>query len=411
MFFDIALLGPLRGSFLFLGRDTDSMRIAAALPRSLVCACVLCWAASGLDLSAQEKLIAEGEGIKYFKGTEDPPAQWVQPDFDDSGWLDGQTPIGYSSDLTYNTTLADMQKTPTQAGYLTFYTRKKFNIADVNAVKSLKISFKYDDGFIAYINGVEVLRKNLPPGPVNKDTPGQEHETNSDFEDSSFDCDKLASANLKSGENLFAVEIHNTTTESSDCSLSFEVATVTAVCPINFICELNTRNQVILRWKRPVVITYSALALFRNDVKIEPGPSKGATSFADIDPLQGLNKYRLVATVCGVDCSLADQPTCSVEVGQGSGDKFRRGDADDNGAVNLTDAVRLLGHLFQGGTAPSCPDAADMDDDAALKITDAVYLLASLFRGGAAPPPPGVEACGADPTQDELGACTYTNCK
>lgn len=387
------------------------MRIVAALPRSLVYACVLGLAASGLYLNAQEKIIAEGEDIKYFKGTENPPADWVQLDFDDSGWLDGQTPIGYSSDLTYKTTLADMQMTAGQAGYLTVYTRKKFNIADINSVRSLKLSFKYDDGFIAYINGVEILRKGLPAGAVNKDTPGEDHETNPIFETSNFDCDKLSSANLKPGDNLFAVEIHNSGIASSDCSLSFEVDTITSVCPISFTCELNTRNQVILRWRRPGTITYSALALFRNDVKFEPGPTKAATSFADVAPLQGLNTYRLVATACGVECGLADQPTCGVQVGQGSGDKFRRGDADDNGAVNLTDAVRLLGHLFQGGAAPSCPDAADMDDDAALKITDAVYLLASLFRGGPAPPPPGVDTCGTDPTQDELGVCTYTNCK
>jgi hypothetical protein len=79
---------------------------------------------------------------------------------------------------------------------------------------------------------------------------------------------------------------------------------------------------------------------------------------------------------------------------------FVRGDADLDGMVGLTDAIRILGFLFQGGTAP-CLDAADVDDSGQVDITDAIRLLNYLFLGDEPPPPPFPEA-GPDPTEDEL---------
>jgi hypothetical protein len=96
--------------------------------------------------------------------------------------------------------------------------------------------------------------------------------------------------------------------------------------------------------------------------------------------------------------------------GNGGGTAFRRGDADANGAVNITDAIFTLSHLFLGGPAPGCLDAADADDDGALKITDAIYLLAGLFLGGPQPPAPGASACGPDPGNDALPCSSYLPC-
>jgi hypothetical protein len=90
--------------------------------------------------------------------------------------------------------------------------------------------------------------------------------------------------------------------------------------------------------------------------------------------------------------------------------KFRRGDADPNGVVELTDAVAILGYLFLAGTL-SCPDAADVDDTGVIELTDVVYLLNWLFLAGADIPAPGPSACGPDPTADDtLSACISSGC-
>ncbi len=91
-------------------------------------------------------------------------------------------------------------------------------------------------------------------------------------------------------------------------------------------------------------------------------------------------------------------------------DRFRRGDVDDNGAVQLTDAVGILNFLFTGGEKPTCMETADANDDGAVQLTDVVRVLTFLFSGGPAPAPPGPEACGADPADSpDLGCASYTS--
>src|SRR5688572_16954841 len=92
-----------------------------------------------------------------------------------------------------------------------------------------------------------------------------------------------------------------------------------------------------------------------------------------------------------------------------SGASFIRGHANVDGDRNITDAVYLLGCSFLGTECPSCGDAGDLDDDGVLKITDPVYLLNCLFAGGPAPLPP-FDACGPDPTADELGCEAFARC-
>ncbi|MEM7166320.1 MAG: PKD domain-containing protein [Planctomycetota bacterium] len=84
--------------------------------------------------------------------------------------------------------------------------------------------------------------------------------------------------------------------------------------------------------------------------------------------------------------------------------KFLRGDANSNGTIDLSDTVFILAFLFSGGTAPSCPDAADPNDTGAIDIADAVYLLGYLFSNGAHPRYP-FPALGLDPSDDLLGPC------
>ena len=86
---------------------------------------------------------------------------------------------------------------------------------------------------------------------------------------------------------------------------------------------------------------------------------------------------------------------------------FRRGDADTNGKVEITDAIAVLNFLFSGGATPTCMDAADADDNSTVEITDPILILGFLFLGSAEPAPPGTTDCGMDPSADTLAACDY----
>src|SRR5436190_2501127 len=55
--------------------------------------------------------------------------------------------------------------TPMRTRNATAYIRLPFNVADPAAFSSLTLRMKYDDGFVAYLNGVEVARRNAPATP------------------------------------------------------------------------------------------------------------------------------------------------------------------------------------------------------------------------------------------------------
>lgn len=98
----------------------------------------------------------------------------------------------------------------------------------------------------------------------------------------------------------------------------------------------------------------------------------------------------------------------------GGGPRFRRGDSDGTGSLDLTDAVRILGFLFLGQGTLDCLEAADSDDNGGIELTDAVRILNYLFQGAAAPPSPGPPPgpCGVDPPEsgENIGCDRYDAC-
>lgn len=90
--------------------------------------------------------------------------------------------------------------------------------------------------------------------------------------------------------------------------------------------------------------------------------------------------------------------------------EFRRGDANADGEVNITDATLTLNALFVANEEFTCEDAVDANDSGRVEISDAVFLLNFLFAGGSEPPAPGPDACGADETEDRLGCVSHSAC-
>ena len=92
-----------------------------------------------------------------------------------------------------------------------------------------------------------------------------------------------------------------------------------------------------------------------------------------------------------------------VEILPSSGRRmFLRGDADGDGDLLITDAIATLGSLFAGSPGLDCLDAADTNDDGAVDLSDAVYGLSFLFLGGMLIPPP-YPLPGTDWSEDTLG--------
>lgn len=60
----------------------------------------------------------------------------------------------------------------------------------------------------------------------------------------------------------------------------------------------------------------------------------------------------------------------------------RQGDVDLDGRFDISDALALLSHLFQGGPPPRCPGAGDFNRDGRLNVTDPIGMLTALFMEG-----------------------------
>ena len=86
---------------------------------------------------------------------------------------------------------------------------------------------------------------------------------------------------------------------------------------------------------------------------------------------------------------------------------FVRADVNNDATTDLSDAIFVLSYLFQGGSAPTCLEAANLNGDSVLDLSDAVYLLSYLFNGGPKPFPP-FDECALDPAGDVT--CWLSNC-
>ncbi|MBI4584966.1 MAG: DNRLRE domain-containing protein [Planctomycetes bacterium] len=88
---------------------------------------------------------------------------------------------------------------------------------------------------------------------------------------------------------------------------------------------------------------------------------------------------------------------------------YRRGDFNDDGGIDITDAIEILTFLFLSATKPSCLKAADVNDDDNADVSDPIVLLGYLFLGSKEPAPP-FASCGMDPTPDALDCSTFSHC-
>jgi len=83
---------------------------------------------------------------------------------------------------------------------------------------------------------------------------------------------------------------------------------------------------------------------------------------------------------------------------------FLRGDANNDGNVDIADIITIYNVLFQGEGTLTHPDAADVNDDGEINITDGVFLSNYLFMGTVSALPEPFLVPGLDPTADTLGS-------
>ncbi len=149
----------------------------------------------------------------YFKGTQEastPVSAWRTLDFDDASWLNGQAPFGYDANdpIDFGTEITDMR-----GEYSTLFLRRSFTVADPASVQTLLADVFYDDGFIVWINGSQVLAR-YPPASVVFDALASD--VIEPDEETGLELEGDPQEYLVSGENIVAVQVFNGSITSSD---------------------------------------------------------------------------------------------------------------------------------------------------------------------------------------------------
>lgn len=150
---------------------------------------------------------------KYLDDGSDPGAGWYQPGFDDSGWQQGQAPLGYG----YQEIVTPVAGGPGNGESVTGYYRYEFNVIDPALYVDLSLHVIRDDGIVIYLNGTEVLRNNLPAGNIGANTLAV-----NDIQAASVYLAvvsvSLSPALLQPGTNSIAIELHQSSAASPDAA-------------------------------------------------------------------------------------------------------------------------------------------------------------------------------------------------
>ncbi|MBN1674187.1 MAG: lamin tail domain-containing protein [Kiritimatiellae bacterium] len=136
--------------------------------------------------------------------------------FADGSWQSGVTGVGYETGSGYEALIGADTRAAMAGKNTSVYIRIPFTVADPDQINSLILKIKYDDGFVAYLNGNEIMRENAsgqPPAWNAAATASHPDEQAVVFE--AYDI----SAELEyvvAGENILAIHGLNDATGSSD---------------------------------------------------------------------------------------------------------------------------------------------------------------------------------------------------
>ena len=116
--------------------------------------------------TAPETFLTAGAPVQAYIPTNDVLGRtWTAPNFvPDSNWMSGVTGVGFDTEPSYHP-LIGLEVQPRMLNRnASAYLRVPFNVPSPTTLNSLKLKMKFDDGFVAYLNGQAVASRNAPSG-------------------------------------------------------------------------------------------------------------------------------------------------------------------------------------------------------------------------------------------------------
>lgn len=193
--------------------------------------------------NANVVLVPAGSEWRYLDNGSNQGTTWRQRLFNDTSWNAGLAQLGYGDN-----------DEATVVGYggnsnnkfITTYFRKTFLVPDASAVPALIVRLLRDDGAVVYLNGTEIFRSNMPTGAVTHTTLA----SISTPDETTFFRTNANPSLLVNGTNVIAVEVHQSSTNSSD--LSFDLELLGSELP-NVLrgpwLQIGTPTSVMIKWR------------------------------------------------------------------------------------------------------------------------------------------------------------------
>jgi lysophospholipase L1-like esterase len=163
-------------------------------------------------------LVHGGQAWRYSDSGQDLGATWSQVGYEDGGWNSGLARLGYG-DSTLATDIG-FGPDPTNK-YITTYFRHEFEVPWNVTLTNLNVRLAHTGGAVVWLNGQELLRTNLPSGPITYTNLATRIMVG--YTPQVFYPVNIPISGLPSGTNWLAVEIHQNFHTSTLLGFDFEL--------------------------------------------------------------------------------------------------------------------------------------------------------------------------------------------
>ncbi len=169
-----------------------------------------------LGNTSTETVIETGAGCTVLVPTNGTlGSTWQGGGFNDNSWISGTTGVGYERSSGYDSAFNVDVESLMFGQATSVYIRVPFSISDVSEISDLKLQLQYDDGFVAYLNGVEVARDRAPGTLAWNSAATSDHPDGESLQFTEFALGAFANQ-LVEGDNVLAIHGLNRNATSSD---------------------------------------------------------------------------------------------------------------------------------------------------------------------------------------------------